>query len=431
MKLGLTISIVALFTATALAQQPNRAVPRQIFAIRGVEFSKEQQTQVDALQKKYAPQLRDALRKIIGIHTAEQRRARREAIQAARKAGKKGRELQQAVDAAINLTEQQKKQMAEAQKKRNELAAAIQKEIRALLTAEQRQQLLRRKRNPRQRGPRVIPTHANLKYGEHERHVMDVWLAKSDRPTPVLVSIHGGGFRGGNKGVDAPLLRACLDAKISVVAITYRFSQHEIAPAAFLDCARAVQFVRSKSKEWNLDPKRFAGTGGSAGAGLSLWLGFHDDLAKPDAKDPIARQSSRLQCMVVYNGQTSYDPRFIRKLFPENDTYKESALAQLYGVNLGKLDSLPKEKYALMELVSPMTHLTKDDAPAMLIYRSEMDTPITNRSIGIHHPRFGKALKERMDKLGIDCQVKPGIRRGGENQTKLAMDFLKKHLGVK
>ena len=63
----------------------------------------------------------------------------------------------------------------------------------------------------------------------------------------------------------ARLLKDCLDGGISVVAITYRFSQQAIAPAPFDDCARAIQFVRSRAKDWNLDPKRIAATGGSAG----------------------------------------------------------------------------------------------------------------------------------------------------------------------
>jgi len=431
MKPALALPLLLLFAVPAVAQQDRRAAFRQVFSIRGVEFTKDQQAKVAELRKKYVPQLTAAQRKIFGVYTAEQRRARREALQAARKAGKRGRELRQAAEKAVQLSDEQKKQLAQAQKAREELVAKIQKEVRQLLTAEQKKQVQRRKRRPRRRGPRVRPTHANVKYGEHKRHVMDVWLAKADKPTPVLVSIHGGGFRGGNKSVSPSILRACLDSGISVAAITYRLSGHKIAPAQFYDCARAVQFIRSKSKEWNLDVKRFAGTGGSAGAGLSLWLGFHDDLAKPDAKDPVARQSTRLQCMVVYNGQTSYDPRFIRKLFPGSDTYKHAALEQLYDVDLDKLDALPKEKYKLFELVSPITHLTKEDAPAMLIYRSEFDTPITNQGVGIHHPRFGKVLKERMDKLGIECQVKTGIGRRGENQTKLTMDFIKKHLGMK
>src|SRR5687768_11459195 len=73
------------------------------------------------------------------------------------------------------------------------------------------------------------PAHENVKYGPHARNVMDVWLAESDGPAPVLVSIHGGGFRGGNKTVSPDLLRGCLESGISVVAITYRLSDQAIA----------------------------------------------------------------------------------------------------------------------------------------------------------------------------------------------------------
>ena len=269
--------------------------------------------------------------------------------------------------------------------------------------------------------PSQPPTYPDVKYGPYARNVMDVWLAKSDKPTPVLVSIHGGGFRAGNKSVSAGLLTECLKSGISVVAITYRLSDEAIAPAQFLDSARAIQFVRSKAKEWNLDPTRIASTGGSAGAGISLWLGFHDDLADPKNPDPVLRQSSRLTCMAVIAGQTSYDPRFIRDLFPGKDTYKHPALAQLFDVDLSKLDNLPQEKYKLFEEVSPINHLTKDDPPALLIYGSTMD------DTGIHSPRFGKVLKEKMDALDIECQVYTG-GEGGANQT---MSFVKKHFGMK
>jgi len=270
------------------------------------------------------------------------------------------------------------------------------------------------------------PAHENVKYGPHARNVMDVWIAKSDRPTPVLVSIHGGGFAKGDKSVSADLLRRCLDSGISVVAITYRFSNEAIAPAQFLDSARAIQFIRHKAKEWNLDAKRMAATGSSAGAGLSLWLGFHDDLADPRSEDPVLRQSTRLTCMSVFNGQTSYDPRFIRDLFPGSDTYQHPRLAQLFDADLAKLDALPKEKYKLFELVSPINHLTKEDAPAQLIYSTNLEAPIKNQGIGIHHPKFGQVLKVRMDKLGIECQVH--TRVGRDKSTELTFGFIKKHL---
>ncbi|QDU45651.1 Carboxylesterase NlhH [Symmachiella dynata] len=272
------------------------------------------------------------------------------------------------------------------------------------------------------------PTHTDVKYGPHDRHVMDVWLAESDKPTPVVVSIHGGAFRHGDKSVSRPVLRECLKSGISVVAITYRFTPDHIAPAQHRDAARAVQFVRHNADQWNLDPTKIAAVGGSAGAGMSLWLGFHDDMADPKNADPVLRQSTRLTCMAVNNGQTSYDPRFIRKLYPGTDTYSNSALAQLFDIDMKQLDNLPTEKYKLFEEVSALTHLTADDPPVLMTYDSDYDTPISSRSIGIHHPRFGKVLKERMDKLGIECVVHTDFKKTGNTRADQVVPFLNKHL---
>ena len=148
-------------------------------------------------------------------------------------------------------------------------------------------------------------------------------------------------------------------------------------------------------------------------------------IADPDNEDPVLRESTRLTCMSVYGGQTSYDPRFIRDLFPGADTYRHSALAQLFDVDMDNLDQLPEEKYKLFEECSPITHLTKDDPPAQLIYGMSMD------AADIHSPRFGKALKEKMDALGIRCNVYVGgeVLGGGERVS--TIDFIKQAFGMK
>jgi acetyl esterase/lipase len=275
------------------------------------------------------------------------------------------------------------------------------------------------------------PTHADVRYGPHERNVLDFWQARSDRPAPLLVSIHGGGFVAGDKSVAPALLKECLDSGISVAAISYRYSTQAIAPAPFQDGARAVQFLRSRAKDWNIDPERLAATGGSAGAGISLWLAFHDDMADPRSDDPILRQSTRLACAAVFDGQTSYDPRFIRKLFPGKDVYKIAPLEKLFGADLEKLDELPAEKCKLFEEVSPITHLTRDDPPVLLSYGRALDAEVTDTGIGIHHPLFGKVLKEKMDELGIPCELYAAGKRVGGGAPRRPIDFLKEHLGVK
>ena len=313
--LSLLLCLISALPTLAQNAQQQRQPFQQVFTLRGVKLSQEQQTKVKEIRKKYVPILVELRNKLSGVYTKEQLQARQQAFRSARDAGKNQQQARRAAYEATKLSDDQKKQITTFQKELAELQAKIQKEIRSLLSDKQRAQLRRPGNRNAQRRPAIAPTHRDLKYGPYGRNVMDVWLAKSQQPTPVLVSIHGGGFRNGNKSVSGGILKACLDSGISVVAITYRFSGEAIAPAQFLDSARAIQFIRHNAKQWNLDPTRIAATGGSAGAGISLWLGFHDDLADPNSEDPVLRQSTRLSCMAVYNGQTTYDPRFIRKLF--------------------------------------------------------------------------------------------------------------------
>lgn len=250
------------------------------------------------------------------------------------------------------------------------------------------------------------PDLRDVKYGPHERNVIDLWKAKAEKPTPLVIFIHGGGFRAGDKGALAPeLLSQCLAAGISVASINYRLSQHAPFPAPMLDGARAVQYLRSRATEWNLDPKKFACTGSSAGAGISLWIGFNDDLADPKSTDPVARQSTRLSCMAVTAGQSSYDPRFIKKIIGGH-AFEHPALQPFYGLKSDELDSPRAHK--LYEAASPINYVTKGDPPVFMFYTVPKDPlpPDAEAGPGIHHPTFGVVLKEKLDPLGIPCILK-------------------------
>jgi acetyl esterase len=237
------------------------------------------------------------------------------------------------------------------------------------------------------------PDLANEKYGPHPRNVLDLWKAKSDGPTPLVVFIHGGGFRGGSKEALSPaLLEGLLSKGISVMAINYRLSPEVSFPAHYMDCARAIQFARSKAKEWNLDPKRIGSTGGSAGAGTSLWIGFHDDMADPESADPVLRQSTRLTCMAVQGAQSTYDPRVIKEWVGEAAS-KHPALPDFFGVKADEVDT-PKA-HKIYEAASAINYLTKDDPPVYAFYSEARNIPADARpGQGIHHVNFGLRLKE-------------------------------------
>jgi acetyl esterase/lipase len=284
-----------------------------------------------------------------------------------------------------------------------------------------------------QQPAKPAPDVKDAKYGPHERNVIDLWKAKSDKPTPLVIYIHGGGFRGGDKTtLDADLLAKCLEAGISVAAINYRLSQHAPFPAPMLDGGRAVQFLRSKAKDWNLDPKRFAATGGSAGAGISLWLAFRDDLADPKSDDPVARESTRLTCAAVLGAQSSYDPRWIQK-HVGGKAHEHPALAPFYGLKADELDT-PKA-HKLYEEASPINYVSKDDPPVFLFY-SEPKGPLpadAKPGEGIHHPKFGEMLKEKLDPLKVECVLRHRDDYKGQSdpagtRNKEMVAFFVKHL---
>jgi acetyl esterase/lipase len=264
----------------------------------------------------------------------------------------------------------------------------------------------------------VAPDVASARYGPHERNVIDVWKAKTARPAPVVIFIHGGGFTAGDKSnISQALIDGCLKRGIAVATINYRYSTIAPYPAPMEDGARAVQFVRLHAAEWNINPKAVACTGGSAGAGISLWIGFHDEMAQPDIPDPVKRQSTRLSVVGVTNAQTSYDPRFIAKLIDE-PTGRHPALARLFGVPQGQDVMTAKDKFKLYDDGAPVMHLSAGDPPVFMFYSRELHLPPSDLGEGIHSPQFGLDLKPRMDKLGIECIVRtPKDYAGGNAQA--------------
>ncbi|MGQ9573892.1 MAG: alpha/beta hydrolase fold domain-containing protein [Thermoguttaceae bacterium] len=281
---------------------------------------------------------------------------------------------------------------------------------------------------PKRGGARPAPDLADVRYGPHPRNVLDLWKASSEKPTPLVVFIHGGGFRGGDKSaIAAELLKRCLEAKISVAAINYRLSPEVHFPAHYMDCARAIQFARWKARDWNLDPKRVAATGGSAGACTSLWIGFHDDMADPKSADPVLRQSTRLTSMAVMGAQSSLDPRVIKEWIGGR-AHEHPALTGFYGLEPQEFDT-PKA-YKLYEAASPIHYVTADDPPVFLFY-SEPKGPLppdAKPGQGIHHINFGIKLKEKLDPLGIECILRHAEDyRGGGNMYEDMVRFFQKH----
>ncbi len=253
------------------------------------------------------------------------------------------------------------------------------------------------------------PTLAEVAYGEHERHVLDFWKADSEVPTPLVFVIHGGGWSGGSKERMDRFANASqlLEAGISVVAINYRYIKQATADGVvppvkgpLHDAARALQFVRSKAEEWNIDKERIGATGGSAGACSSLWLAFHDDMADPASDDPIARESTRLWCAAVTGAQTTLDPAQMKAWTP-NSKYGGHA----FGI-LG-FDKFLAERERIADWIaeySPYALVSSDDPPVFLTYSAPPAIGKEQKD-PTHTSNFGVKLQEHCETFNVPCEV--------------------------
>src|SRR5210317_175466 len=186
-------------------------------------------------------------------------------------------------------------------------------------------------------------TFATEKYGEHERNVFDIWLADSEKPTPLVIYIHGGGFLGGDKSryYDSQDWIRFLDAGVSVATINYRYMNEPPYGilASMTDSKRCLQYIRSNAEKYNINKDRIACSGGSAGAGTSLWLAFSEDMAVVDNEDPVLRESTKITCAGAYATQSTYDILQWSDILnlPLNSTPEEQqAIARAFGIKSAK-----------------------------------------------------------------------------------------------
>lgn len=273
--------------------------------------------------------------------------------------------------------------------------------------------------------PKQKPTHANVKYGEHKRQVFDLWLADSAKPTPLAIYIHGGGFKSGSKEkLSSANLTRLLQAGISVAAINYRLLGTHPLPTAHHDARRALQTMRSRAGEWNIDKDRVAAFGGSAGAQICMWLAYSDEMAKPDSSDPIERESTRLSCVATAGGQTSNSAEFWREtigpllgdgnqvdslVLPLNgETDREKIRIAQWGAKTLEEANKTAARHAALEIVSA------DDPPIFMSYGMSPDAKLPTdpkrvRGWLIHHVNLGFALRKKTDALRLEAHLKyPG-----------------------
>lgn len=273
----------------------------------------------------------------------------------------------------------------------------------------------------------------DVRYGDGERNVFDIYLPDCSAPTPLVIYIHGGGFTGGDKSgthtQNAAHIQQFLDSCVAYATINYFLltvppADGDIEAAAaqggvlasLNDAARSLQFMRYHYESLNLDKDNVALYGGSAGAGASLWLGTHDEMADPNNSDPVLRESTRITAVGAIATQSTYNliawedillpmtTRFAAVLGGTDIPTVASAVGAanylLTFLGVSSIDAIfTADNEAYRANVDMLELMDASDAP---IFVHNFDTGFGDLlNLFLHHGLHALAVKARADEVGL------------------------------
>lgn len=238
-------------------------------------------------------------------------------------------------------------------------------------------------------------------------------------PMPVVVWVHGGAWRAGSKEGRRTLPLA--QRGYFTMSIEYRLSQEARFPAQIEDCKCAIRWLRAHAKQYNIDPKRIGVWGSSAGGHLVALLGTSGGVKELEGKGGWQSHSSRVQAVCDFFGPTDFTRMSEGDSHMDHDA-PNSPESQLIG------GPVQQNKEACRK-ADPITYLTPDDPPFLVVHGEEDRTVPINQS---------ELLHEALKKAGVDVtfvRVKGGGHgfRGNTDPTpqriqELVVQFFDKQL---
>ncbi len=247
----------------------------------------------------------------------------------------------------------------------------------------------------------------DIPYSEdgHKMHKLDILRLKNrpKYPMPVIVWIHGGGFRGGSRTSGYARLMRFVQRGYAGVTIDYRWTTEVIFPAQLQDCKCAIRWVRGHAKEYNLDVDHIGVWGGSAGGNLVAMLGVTGGVEEFEGDGGWQEHSSWVQAVVDYFGMTDF--LAIEELVKQGKATARFMLHDGKDSASGLLGGKFWENPDLCRKASPTTYASKDDPP-FYIFHGDQD-PLTPWS-------QGELLNKVLRKAGVesDFYLVKGAKHG-------------------
>lgn len=248
----------------------------------------------------------------------------------------------------------------------------------------------------------------------HERQKLDLFLpvAPSASPRPVIVRIHGGAWRHGDKSTQQSIAKY-VSRGYAAAAINYRYSQQAIFPAQIEDCKAAIRWLRAHAAEYGIDPDRIGVWGTSAGGHLAALLGTTGGVEDFDTGENL-QFPSNVQAVVDCYGPTDLVAAAKTPGFEKRAAANSSASQLLGGPIL--------EKAELAAKANPIAYISKNTPPFLILHGDGDPLVPLNQS---------ELLAAALRQAGADplFLIVKGGAHGGEafkaqEYTKVIPDFL-------
>jgi acetyl esterase/lipase len=204
---------------------------------------------------------------------------------------------------------------------------------------------------------------------------MDVFTPRNDAKGIGVILVISGGFFSSHEAINPVFVRPLTERGYTVFAVVHGSQPRYTVPEIVQDMNRAVRFIRHHSKDYGIDPAHIGIAGASAGGHLSLMIGTAGGEGDPGAKDPVDRESSRVQAVACFFPPTDFlnygrtgnrkihaidhDPPY-RAAFDYRELDKPSRL----WVPITD----PERLSEISRQISPVYHVTSDDPPTLILH---------------------------------------------------------------
>jgi acetyl esterase/lipase len=224
---------------------------------------------------------------------------------------------------------------------------------------------------------------------------MDIFQPAKSNGVGIILVVSGGWFSS-HEMIAPSVYKPLLDRGYVLFAVVHGSQPKFTIPEITQDMQRAVRFIRYHAASYGIDPNRLGVAGGSAGGHLSLTLGTHGEKGRADARDPIDRVSSAVQCVACFFPPTD----FLNYGAPNQDGVGTGILKD-FKPAFGPLSDTPEGRQKLGREISPIYFVSSNMPPTLIIHgNADRLVPIQQSESFVKRSREAGATAELIVREG-------------------------------